>query len=197
MRFSRATASHPPPIRLSDYFDVGENASCARKRGRFWARCDILTASLTHDSCKLFQNFTKFLRAGLEHFLPGQAGDPFMTRGIGALFLGAAVMSIFVPAPRGVEARPVRLGRTRPAGAERPADAAPVARMLALVQTRPFMQVLAISESREELEREMQELNETWNDWRLRSERQRYEIQPAPVLRRVTEPNLRKRVASA
>ena len=30
----------------------------------------------------------------------------------------------------------------------------------------------------------MQELNETWNDWRVRSERQRYEIQPAPILRR-------------
>jgi hypothetical protein len=120
-----------------------------------------------------------------------------MTRGIGALFLGAAVMSIFVPAPRGVAARPVRLARTRPAGAIPSLDAAPVARMLALVQTRPFTQVLAISESREELEREMQELNDTWNDWRLRSERQRYEIQPAPVLRRVTEPNLRKRVAPA
>lgn len=120
-----------------------------------------------------------------------------MTRGIGALFLGAAVMSIFVPAPRGVERRPVRLARTRPAVALRSADAAPVARMLALVQTHPLAQVLAISESREELEREMQELNETWNDWRLRSERQRYEIQPAPVLRRVAEPNVRKRVASA
>jgi hypothetical protein len=118
-----------------------------------------------------------------------------MTRGIGALFLGAAVMSIFVPAPRG-EARPVRLTRTRPAPALRSADDVPAARMLALVQTRPFTQVLAISESREELERELQELNDTWNDWRLRSERQRYEIQPAPVLRRVTEPHLRKRVAS-
>jgi hypothetical protein len=119
-----------------------------------------------------------------------------MTRGIGALFLGAAVMSIFVPAPRGAEARPVRLGRNRSAAAL-PSDPAPVARMLALVQTRPFTQVLAISESREELELEMQELNETWNDWRIRSERQRYEIQPAPVLRRVHEPDLRKRVASA
>jgi hypothetical protein len=120
-----------------------------------------------------------------------------MTRGIGALFLGAAVMSIFVPAPRGVEARPVRLPRSRQAGSIPSSEAAPVARMLALVQTRPFTQVLAISESREELERELQELNDTWNDWRLRSERQRYEIQPAPVLRRVAEPNVRKRVASA
>jgi len=117
-----------------------------------------------------------------------------MTRGIGALFLGAAVMSIFVPAPRGVDARPAR---TRSAGSAPSSDPAPAARMLALVQTRPFTQVLAISESREELEREMQELNETWNDWRIRSERQRYEIQPAPVLRRVEEPSSRKRVASA
>ncbi|MDB5643493.1 MAG: hypothetical protein JWN07_2810 [Hyphomicrobiales bacterium] len=119
-----------------------------------------------------------------------------MTRGIGALFLGAAVMSIFVPTPRGVEIRPVRAGRARPAGGSPIAEPAPVARMLALVQTRPFTQVLAISESREELEREMQELNETWNDWRIRAERQRYEIQPAPVLRRIDEPMLRKRVAS-
>ena len=120
-----------------------------------------------------------------------------MTRGIGALFLGAAVMSIFVPAPRGAEARPVRNARTKDQPASGTSEAAPAARLLALVQTRPITQVLAISESREELEREMQELNETWNDWRIRTERQRYEIQPAPVLRRVTEPKLRRRVASA
>jgi hypothetical protein len=120
-----------------------------------------------------------------------------MTRGIGALFLGAAVMSIFVPAPRGAEARPVRIAPPRSTGGRPAMEPAPVARMLALVQTRPFTQVLAISESREELEREMQELNETWNDWRIRSERQRYEIQPAPVLRRIDEPTMRKRVASA
>jgi len=118
-----------------------------------------------------------------------------MTRGIGALFLGAAVMSIFVPTPRGVEARPARPGRVRSTCAA--TEPAPAARMLALVQTRPFTQVLAVSESREELELEMQELNETWNDWRVRSERQRYEIQPAPILRRVSEPMIGKRVASA
>jgi hypothetical protein len=118
-----------------------------------------------------------------------------MTRGIGALFLGAAVMSIFVPTPRGVETRPARPSRMRASGAA--SEPAPAARMLALVQTRPFTQVLAVSESREELELEMQELNETWNDWRIRSERQRYEIQPAPILRRVSEPLIGKRVASA
>lgn len=70
-------------------------------------------------------------------------------------------------------------------------------RMLALVQTKPHTLVLAVSESRDELERELQELNETWNHWQIRSERQRYEIQPAPVLRRSSEPGTgRKRVAA-
>jgi hypothetical protein len=120
-----------------------------------------------------------------------------MARGIGALFLGAAVMSLFVPASRGGAARGslTREGRGTGAGPEpemidpAPEDAAyPPARLLVLVQTRPQCLVLAISESREELEREMQELNETWNHWQLRNERQRYEIQPAPVLRRAVEP---------
>jgi hypothetical protein len=143
----------------------------------------------------LFQHFKNFPIAGLLP-APARLETAFMTRGIGALFLGAAVMSIFVPAPRGVEVRPARAVRTKDGAASEAAEAAP-ARMLALVQTRPITQVLAISESREELERELQELNETWNDWRLRTERQRYEIQPAPVLRRIAEPKLQKRVASA
>ena len=54
--------------------------------------------------------------------------------------------------------------------------------MWALVQVRPEAQVLAISASRAELERELAEINETWNHWELRGERQRYAIQPAPVL---------------
>ena len=118
-----------------------------------------------------------------------------MTRGIGALFLGAAVMSLFVPAPRGAEIKtpPARAPGRRTGDA----DDAPAARMLALVQTKPYPQVLAISESREELERELQELNETWNHWEIRTERQRYEIQPAPVLRRIDEPLARGRLASA
>ena len=117
-----------------------------------------------------------------------------MTRAIGALFLGAAVVSILMKSPRRAERRPAQ---ARPIGSRPVDEPAPAARMLALVQTRPFTQVLAISESREELEREMQELNETWNDWRIRAERQRYEIQPAPVLRRVAEPTPGRRVASA
>jgi hypothetical protein len=118
-----------------------------------------------------------------------------MARGIGALFLGAAVMSLFVPASRGGAARGSLTREGRGTGPEpelidpAPDEAAdPPARLLALVQTRPQCLVLAISESREELEREMQELNETWNHWQLRNERQRYEIQPAPVLRRAVEP---------
>ena len=119
-----------------------------------------------------------------------------MTRGIGAIFLGAAVMSLFVPPPRTA---------SRPDQAATPADkkaqtpdlvdseaekvAAPPARLLALVQTKPQVQILAISESREELERELLELNETWNHWQIRTERQRYEIQAAPVLRRADEPH--------
>ncbi|MDB5649348.1 MAG: hypothetical protein JWL62_868, partial [Hyphomicrobiales bacterium] len=103
-----------------------------------------------------------------------------------ALFLGAAVMSLFVPASRLTQTRSGRKPEPVPELFEHEIEEAayPPARMLALVQTRPQCLVLAISESREELEREMQELNETWNHWQIRSERQRYEIQPAPVLRR-------------
>ena len=125
-----------------------------------------------------------------------------MTRGIGALFLGAAVMSLFVPAGRAQQSRDLRDAAGCPEedfiDSANETAAAPPARLLALVQTRPQCQILAISESREELERELVELNETWNHWQLRSERQRYEIQPAPVLRRAAEPPVRKaRVASA
>jgi hypothetical protein len=127
--------------------------------------------------------------------------EMIMTRGIGALFLGAAVMSLFVPAGRAQQARDLRDAASCPddiVDSDAETAAAPPARLLALVQTRPRCQVLAISESREELERELVELNETWNHWQLRSERQRYEIQPAPVLRRAAEPPVRKaRVASA
>lgn len=132
-----------------------------------------------------------------------------MTRGIGALFLGAAMMSLFAPASRGQGRGPVRIAGTEPASSAPPIDAptgpelaaghdhSPPTRLLALVQTRPQARVLAISESREELERELLELNETWNHWQLRSERQRYEIQPAPVLRRAPEPPVRRhRIAS-
>ncbi|MDB5596915.1 MAG: hypothetical protein JWM36_3876 [Hyphomicrobiales bacterium] len=113
-----------------------------------------------------------------------------MARGIGALFLGAAVMSLFVPASRRSLTRETRRSEPQPEMNDpaREEAAYPPARLLALVQTRPQCLVLAISESREELEREMQELNDTWNHWQIRNERQGYEIQPAPVLRRTVEP---------
>ncbi len=117
-----------------------------------------------------------------------------MKPGIGVLFLGAAMMSIFTPAPRRAQSAALRSRRVESLAAIL-SEPAPIARMLALVQTRPHVLVLAISESREELEREMQELNETWNHWQLRSERQRYEIQPAPVLRPIHETNPRRLVA--
>lgn len=118
-----------------------------------------------------------------------------MTRGIGALFLGAAMMSLFVPAPRAAKLTAPR--KRGPATEARELEPAQPARLLALVQTKPNTLVLAISESREELERELQELNETWNHWQIRTERQRYEIQPAPVLRRISEPKIGRRVATA
>lgn len=77
-----------------------------------------------------------------------------------------------------------------PAGAQGPAAAPapstpaarPPKRMWALIQYVPEVIVLAVSPSRAELERELAELNATWNHWELRTERQRYAIQPAPVL---------------
>ena len=101
-----------------------------------------------------------------------------MKLGMGALFLGAAVMSLFASGKGGAT-------RSRKARIDRQQQPS---RMLVLVQTRPQALVLAASESREELERELQELNETWNHWELRTERQRYEIQPAPVLQPAGDP---------
>ena len=107
-----------------------------------------------------------------------QAGDKVMKLGVGALFLGAAVMSLFASGKGGAT-------RSRKARIDRQQQPS---RMLVLVQTRPQALVLAASESREELERELQELNETWNHWEIRTERQRYEIQPAPVLQPAGDP---------
>lgn len=97
-----------------------------------------------------------------------------MKTNVGALLFGAAVLSLFVPKRRneGVLAAPL---------AQSPRDEEPN-RLYALVQTRPTLIVLAISASIDELEREVFELNETWNHWALRTERHRFEIQPAPVL---------------
>ncbi len=97
-------------------------------------------------------------------------------RKAGVFFIGAAALSLLFPRRR--QAVPEKVA-AEPAP---PAPARPPRRMWALVQVRPEAQVLAISASRAELERELAEINETWNHWELRGERQRYAIQPAPVL---------------
>jgi hypothetical protein len=113
----------------------------------------------------------------------------------GFLLMGAAALSLLLP----------RLGRSRaqapeqqlrdvPQAAEaatlapKPQPARAPKRMWALVQFSPEVIVLAVSPSRAELERELAELNETWNHWELRTERQRYAIQAAPVLYASQEP---------
>jgi hypothetical protein len=103
----------------------------------------------------------------------------------GFLLMGAAALSLLFP----------RLGRSRAQAPEQPLrdvpqadEAAAPKRMWALVQFSPEVIVLAVSSSRAELERELAELNETWNHWELRTERQRYAIQAAPVLYASQEP---------
>lgn len=95
----------------------------------------------------------------------------------GVFFLGAAVLSMLLPGRARRQERPVETAPAAPAAPPR----AP-RRMWALVQTNPEVMVLAVSVSRAELERELAEINETWNHWELRSETRRYAIQPAPVL---------------
>ncbi|MDP2357686.1 MAG: hypothetical protein Q8M31_16705 [Beijerinckiaceae bacterium] len=98
-------------------------------------------------------------------------------RKAGVFFLGAAALSLLFPG---------RKAATEPAAPapsqKRPHAARQPRRMWALVQVRPDVQVLAVSASRAELERELAELNLTWNHCELREERQRYIIQASPVL---------------
>lgn len=98
-------------------------------------------------------------------------------RKAGVFFLGAAALSLLFPGRRHKAQAPA-LPEPQP----KAAAAQPPRRAWALVQVRPEVQVLAISSSRAELERELAEINETWNHWELRDERQRYVIQAAPVL---------------
>lgn len=102
-------------------------------------------------------------------------------RKAGVFFLGAAALSLLFPGRRNSAPAPAP-APVPSAPPKRPAAALPPRRMWALVQVRPEVQVLAVSASRAELERELAEINETWNHWELRDERQRYVIQPAPVL---------------
>ena len=97
-------------------------------------------------------------------------------RKAGVFFLGAAALSLLFPRLRLNQAAVVPQS-SPPATPPRPPR-----RMWALVQILPDLQVLAVSASRAELERELSEINETWNHCELRAERQRYVIQAAPVL---------------
>ncbi|MFZ9502774.1 MAG: hypothetical protein ACO27F_14520 [Beijerinckiaceae bacterium] len=98
-------------------------------------------------------------------------------------------VSAGVPAPEpttaasAAPALPLK-GAQGPAAVSAPSAPAarPPKRMWALIQYVPEVIVLAVSPSRAELERELAELNATWNHWELRTERQRYAIQAAPVL---------------
>ncbi len=131
-------------------------------------------------------------------------GDKAATRQKARMFfLGAAALSLLMPRAWRANARSAnihgaaassaglakeRVSATGPA--PHPEPARPPRRMWSLVQLRPEVMVLAISASRAELERELAELNETWNHWELRVERQRYAIQAAPVLfQGAREPN--------
>ena len=63
--------------------------------------------------------------------------------------------------------------------------------LFALVQTRPQALVLAVSDSRVDLEAEMAELNETWNRQDLRIECHHYEIQQVCLLQTARDPFLK------
>lgn len=138
----------------------------------------------------------------------------------GFLLMGAAALSLLFPRlgrnlaqtpepqrPHGAQAMsgPQKLPGQQAApqvgasanAAPRPLPARAPKRMWALVQFSPEVIVLAVSPSRAELERELAELNETWNHWELRTERQRYAIQAAPVLYAGQEPAAVRPIGSA
>lgn len=126
------------------------------------------------------------------------AGKEFGVKA-GFLLMGAAALSLLFPRLGRNVAQSPELQRASSApqlapqagasvAAPRPQPARAPKRMWALVQFSPEVIVLAVSPSRAELERELAELNETWNHWELRTERQRYAIQAAPVLYAGQEP---------
>jgi hypothetical protein len=90
---------------------------------------------------------------------------------MGMFIFGAALGSFFA-----------RLAKPRRAPNRRPHAMPPPSVLFALVQTRPHVVVLAISAAEDELVKEMNELNSTWNHWDLRKEGRRYEVQRVPVL---------------
>ena len=95
-----------------------------------------------------------------------------MPRPLGALLFGAAVLSVLLP-NRAKAPAMAPLNPPQPLPEQRRGP------LFALVQTKPHVVVLAVSDSRAQLETE---LNATWNHWDLRSERHRYEIQPVTRL---------------
>ncbi len=120
----------------------------------------------------------------------------------GFLLMGAAALTLFfsrrprAPAP-GAHIPPAPQADPSARAAVRPQPARAPKRMWALVQFSPEVIVLAVSPSRAELERELAELNETWNHWELRTERQRYAIQAAPVLYASAQPAAANPIGSA
>ena len=99
-------------------------------------------------------------------------------RGFGIFAVGAALGSLLAKL-----GKPRRLPMRR-----RPPPTTPSPRVVfALVQTRPHVVVLAVSATEDELIKEMNELNSTWNHWNLRTEGHRYAVQRVPVLVDVPE----------
>ena len=132
---------------------------------------------------------------------PGKDLGKDIGKKAGLFLMGAAALSLLFPRRRrnGAEAPQTApapqtgqsastAASTAALTAARPQPARAPKRMWALVQFSPEVIVLAVSPSRAELERELAELNETWNHWELRTERQRYAIQAAPVLYALQEP---------
>ena len=90
-------------------------------------------------------------------------------------------MFVFGAALGSFLAKLTKPGRARMRRRLRRADPSPRV-VFALVQTRPHVVVLAVSPSEDELIKEMNELNSTWNHWNLRTEGHRYEVQRVPIL---------------
>jgi hypothetical protein len=98
----------------------------------------------------------------------------------GAFLLGAALISALIPKKS--------MRSPAPAPPPRPVRKLAQKPLYALVQTQPHALVLAISDSRADLEAEMGELNETWNLQDLRTEPHSYEVQPVCLLQTDRDP---------
>ncbi len=101
-----------------------------------------------------------------------------MAKRFGVFLLGAALISTLIP----------KRAKQTPAKPARPARKPPYRPLFALVQTSPQALVLAISDSRADLEAEMAELNETWNLEDIREQSQSYEIQAVCLLQTARDP---------